>query len=100
MMEQLHPKTILAKKHSAKRIGSLNACLALGACDVGTATLEDGNQVYITWGRNLNREQQNFFLSETDFAPIWISADDGSAELILPDPMARELLSIINQRRA
>lgn len=96
-MKQLSPDTILAVKHSAQRIASIPGCIALGSCDIGTARLEDGQQVYVTWGRNLNRREQAYYHRETCFQPVWISADDGSAELILSDEIAEFYLNVAIQ---
>ena len=35
-------------------LGSPWGCVVLGACDVGTATLEDGKDVFVTWGHSLS----------------------------------------------
>ena len=87
--------TVLAKKHTAKRLGSIPACVALAAADIGTCELETGETVYVTWGRNLDREQQSWFAKHTHFRAVWLSADDGSAELILPNEMVAHLLPIL-----
>ena len=89
--EQLAMGTIKAK--SAKRIGTPPACIALACCDIGIAELESGQQVFITWGRNLNKLDQEWYSKNTDFQPIWISAFDGCSELILPEKMISGLLT-------
>jgi hypothetical protein len=57
--------------------------LAIGYCDIGEATMRDGSKVLTTWGLNLPVEEQEWFIKETRFHPIWIGADDGACELIL-----------------
>lgn len=66
-----------------RRLGTLPFALALGCCDIGEARLQDGTKVLTTWGLNLSAEQQEWFVRETRFHPIWIGADDGACELIL-----------------
>jgi len=94
MYEELHEKSVKADKYSLKRLGSLPLCIALGCDDIGTATI-DGKKVYVTFGRNLDRKQQAWFLEKTGFQPIWVSADDGSCELILPDDDVEKLLPLL-----
>lgn len=95
MKEQLHPNTLLAKPFSAKHIGTPPLAIALASCDIGTAELEDGTKVYITWGRNLGGISQEHYLSKTSFQPIWVGADDGSAELVLPTEKIEPLLPFL-----
>lgn len=96
MHEQLHAGSLKAIPFTAKRLGSVPGCIALGCADVGEATLEGGEKVSITWGLNLDAKRQAWFLKETFFRPIWISADNGSCELILPPETAGKLLPILN----
>ena len=82
--------TVQADKWSWERISSLPGCVALGCADIGHATV-GGKHVYITWGRNLTLEQQRWHSAHTEFQPIHLGADDGSAELILPDDLVQRL---------
>lgn len=66
-----------------RRLGTLPFSLAIGCCDIGEATMRDGSKVLTTWGLNLPVEEQEWFIKETRFHPIWIGADDGACELIL-----------------
>jgi hypothetical protein len=68
---------------SKRRIGSLPYCMALGCADIGEAKLGDGRRVLITWGRNLNRDQQFWFAHNTVFTPVWVGATKGECELII-----------------
>lgn len=95
MHEQLSEKTVKAVRHSAKRIGSIVGCIAMGSCDIGEATLETGEKVYVTWGLNLDKEKQEWFAANTGFRPIWIGADDGSADVIIPHEFAKKLLNAV-----
>lgn len=42
-----------------RRLGSIPGCIALGAADLGVATV-DGHEETITWGRGLSRQQANW----------------------------------------
>lgn len=95
MNEQLASVTIEAKRESWRRLGSVPGCIALGCADIGTAELPSGERVIITWGRNLPREQQEWFASHTHFQPIHLGADDGSAELVIPAAIADKLVAIL-----
>lgn len=96
MLEQLSAVTQKAKPNTAKRIGSIVGAHALGACDIGECELESGEVVTITWGRNLNKASQERFAERTDCDPVWISADSGAAELILPPAIAEVYRSMID----
>jgi hypothetical protein len=78
-----------------KRIGSIPATLAMACCDLGEAVLEDGSVVTITWGRNINADEQRWYLTKTTFKPVWLNTADGSTELIIPDNDAKQLRSIL-----
>jgi hypothetical protein len=91
MLEQLSPHTLVASRHTAKRLGTFKHALAFGACDIGQAVI-DGKIQTITWGRNLNKTQQEFYRRYTYYIPVCIGADDGSSELIIPENEANFLL--------
>ncbi len=88
------PARTLTATH-CRRIGSLPGCLAIYSADIGEATLEDGSIVTITWGRNLAPDAQEWHLQHSTYRPIWIGANDGSSELILPVATADKLRSIL-----
>lgn len=85
--------TLIARQ--AERIGSVPGALALGCADVGVATLETGEVVTITWGRNIPPADQPWWIKHTHFRPVWISAFDGSAELVIPTETAELLQTIL-----
>jgi len=93
--KELYEHTVVAKEWTAKRIGSIPGCVALGSADIGECELENGERVYITWGRNLNAKDQKWFVENTFLKPVWVSAFDGYAELILPDTLAEEILRMV-----
>lgn len=66
-----------------RRLGTLPFALALRCCDIGEAQDSMGNPYITTWGLNLSAAEQEWFVRETRFHPIWMGADDGSCELIL-----------------
>lgn len=80
---------------SARRVGSLPACVALGAADIGLASVDGGWQT-ITWGRNLSREEADRMAAQTYFRPVQL---DGTAEdvyeLVIPERMADALKSVL-----
>lgn len=84
-----------AKAIKAERIGSPAGCIAMGSVDIGTATLETGESVYITWGRNLDKSSQEWFAATSEFKPVWIGSDAGYAELIIPSDLAAKILSTV-----
>lgn len=63
---------------------------ALHACDIGEARLDDGRTVYMTWGRNLTREEAEWFAAKTFFEPVEVGSvchaghKRENFELILP----------------
>lgn len=63
----------------------------MNSCDIGTAKI-NGVSVYTTWGRNLDKSQQEWFAEHTIYTPIYLGADDGSAELIIPDEQAEKIM--------
>lgn len=81
LMRHLHPDT---QKADA---GSARYC----CCGIGKATI-GGSPVFTTWGRNLTKIQQADAIENTMFLPVWIGADDGCAELILPDNLVESLI--------
>lgn len=91
--QNAHPAAVVPTK--TRRLGHLPAALALNACDIGEAVLDNGETVTTTFGRNLSVEQQAWYQENTWFRPIWLGADDGSAELIIPDEQAATLRSIL-----
>ncbi len=90
--KELYEHTVVAKEWTAKRIGSIPGGFALGSADIGECELKNGEHVYITWGRNLNAKDQKWFFENSFLKPVWVSAFDGYAELIMPDAMAEEIL--------
>jgi DNA-binding XRE family transcriptional regulator len=75
----------------AFRAGSIVGCLALGAADIGRATV-DGRIVWITWCRNLTPEQAAEFAERTAFEPVQnIGSHPVACELIIPDAMMEQL---------
>lgn len=66
-----------------RRLGTLPFGMALKCCDVGEARITDGGTCLTTWGLNLNAAEQEWYIHNTVFHPIWMGADDGSCELIL-----------------
>jgi hypothetical protein len=66
-----------------RRLGTLPFALALRCCDIGEAQSNMGTVYLTTWGLNLSATDQEWFVRETQFHPIWMGADDGSCELIL-----------------
>ena len=83
-----------ADRFSWRRLGSIPGCVALGCADIGEARV-NGERVYVTWGRNLTADEQEAYRRNTIFVPIHLGADDGSAELILPDSMAAKLITLL-----
>jgi hypothetical protein len=61
--------------------------LALGCADIGEAVIkyDDGHEArsLITWGRNLNPDDQHWHATKTVFTLVWCGSDAGDAELIL-----------------
>lgn len=89
-----HPDALQAK--TWERLGSLPYCIALGCYDIGVATLEDGRTVYVSWGANLTREQQNHWRKVATFELVHLGADAGECEFILPEgSLLNELLDIL-----
>ena len=85
------------KATSKRFLGTPPGHIAMGGSAVGEATLEDGSKVTITWGRNIDREEQEWYLKHTGFQPIHIGSDYGHAELILPPDVATEILKTLNR---
>lgn len=75
-----------------RRLGTLPFALALKCCDIGEARDNMGNPYITTWGLNLSPADQEWFVRETMFHPIWMGADDGSCELILGSPRSSDAL--------
>jgi hypothetical protein len=75
-------------------IGGLPCAMALQSCDIGKATLDNGSDVLITWGRNLDGEQAMWYALKTAFQPVEI-ADGKAYELILPGDKAKKLVDLI-----
>ena len=92
MKAELFECTVKAKQFSWKRIGAIPLAVALGSADIGECELEDGETVYITWGRNLTRKEQKWFYANTHFQPIVLGSHEGLAELILPYDLVKPLL--------
>ena len=69
----------------------------LGACDIGEATLDNGDRVLITWGRNLTRQQSEDMVKmhgvHVGYYPD--SNHDNCYELILPVDTIRYLVPVI-----
>lgn len=81
-----------AKRGTWVRLANIPGCIALGASDIGRCCLEDGRQVFITWGRNLKMEDQKWFMKHTSFELVHLGSWRGCAEVILPDAIALSLL--------
>ena len=94
LLQELHVLTTVADKRSAKYIGCLPASRALNSASIGEATV-NGKLVYITWGRNLNKEEQEYYMKETTLQPIYTGTNDGTAELIIPEKDAEKLLLVL-----
>ena len=77
-----------------ERIGSVPCCVALEACDVGKVTYSDGSWLYITWGRNLTREQVGWYERNTAFSGFKLIGIE-SWELVLPFWMVEKLLPVL-----
>lgn len=75
-----------------RRLGTLPFALALKCCDIGEAQDNMGNMYLTTWGLNLSATEQEWFVRETRFHPIWMGANDGSGELILGSPSRGDAL--------
>lgn len=73
-----------------RRLGTLPFALALKCCDIGEAQDHMGNPYLTTWGLNLSATEQEWFVHNTQFHPIWMGADDGSCELILGSPRSSD----------
>jgi hypothetical protein len=92
-MQELYKMTKKSIPESKKYLGMISGCMALGAiADVGTCELENGHTVFITWGRNLTRLEQQWYYNHTKYEPVWVGSDNGSSELILPDSQAKKIL--------
>jgi hypothetical protein len=76
-----------------RRLGTLPFALALRCCDIGEAQDSMGNVYLTTWGLNLSATDQEWFVRETRFHPIWMGADDGSCELILGSSRSSDALT-------
>lgn len=75
-----------------RRIGSLAGCPATESCDIGEASL-DGKIVHTTWGRNLVKEQADWYARNTYYEPVltghvWETLektiDVGGKEVVVP----------------
>jgi hypothetical protein len=75
-----------------RRLGTLPFAFALRCCDIGEAQDSMGNVYLTTWGLNLSATDQEWYVRETRFHPIWMGADDGSCELILGSPHSGDAL--------
>ena len=95
MQQELFEHTQDAVRWSWKRLGSLPACVALGSADIGECELESGDRVIITWGRNLKYRDQKWFHENTHYKPVHLGSFDGSAELIIPDDLAIQLIKML-----
>jgi len=76
-----------------RRLGTLPFALALRCCDIGEAKDSTGNGYLTTWGLNLSATDQEWYVRETRFHPIWMGADDGSCELILGSSRSADALT-------
>jgi hypothetical protein len=76
-----------------RRLGTLPFALALRCCDIGEAQDSMGNVYLTTWGLNLSDADQEWFIRETRFHPIWMGADDGGCELILGSSHSADALT-------
>ena len=94
MGEQLHGNAIAAKEGSSKWLSSPVGAIVTGSSDIGQAELEDGSTVHITWGRNIDKEAQDWYLENTVFKPIYIGASDGLCELVIPDSYVNEIMGV------
>lgn len=79
-------------------VGFLPCALALSCCDLGEAELEDGSKVTTTWGRNLTRDQAQWYLDNTEFNIIKTPMSSVYEIELLPR-YAEKLLSIIKEVR-
>lgn len=80
-------------RHATKRryIGSVPGNIALQACDIGEAVLDDGRRVYITWGS----DQESHLTVKTEFEAILVGPGRGAREFILPPKVAGIYLPIL-----
>jgi hypothetical protein len=62
-----------------RRLGGLPFCIAFQHCDIGEAITDSGERFYITWGRDLDSEDSEWYERKTMFRPIWV----GVVELVL-----------------
>jgi hypothetical protein len=76
-----------------RRLGTLPFALALRCCDIGEAQDSTGTVYLTTWGLNLSAADQEWYVRETRFHPIWMGADDGSCELILGSSRSGDALT-------
>lgn len=93
-----HSGALRAVAGTARRLGSLPACIALGCSDIGQATVRINGRtrrIYITWGRNISHEQQQWYLNNTPLRPVWIGADSGACEVEIPYGHAIEILKVL-----
>ena len=94
-MKELHSSTVKAKRFSWKRLGSVPGCISLGAADIGVCELETGESVYISWGRNLDARDQQWFAENSHYKPVLLGSCYGHSELIIPDHLAIPLVELI-----
>lgn len=73
--------------------GSLPGCVFLASADIGRAKIGK-KSVWITWGRNIAAGTVDA-LAAKGFRPIWVGADDGSVELVIPDSIVEQLRPIL-----
>lgn len=70
-----------------RRLGSLPGGLALACSDIGEAVIRHDSgretRALITWGRNIDPDEQYWYSTKTVFTPVWCGQDDGLAELVL-----------------
>lgn len=82
---------LVAKK--VGRAGGIPGCVHLACTDIGRAWC--GRKSYWTsWGRNISAAEIPNLL-KIGLTPIWVGADDGSVEVVLPDRIAEKLLTIM-----
>jgi len=95
---EIFEHTEYAVRWSWERLGSIPAGVALGSADIAECELESGERVIVTWGRNLKYHEQKWFYENTHFKPISLGSLDGSAELIIPDDLAIQLIKMLPQK--
>lgn len=89
MNTELHEKTIIAQKW--EWVKSPIGCMFTGSADIGRAMMPNGQWVYCTWGLNINKAEQAMRW-KMGYTSIKLGADDGSAELVIPDEIAKAIV--------